>query len=154
MKNNKTAIILIGLQASGKTSFYKEQLAGFVHISLDTLHTRRKESLLLMDCLERGESFVIDNTNPQRTDWEKYIRIAKESGYRICSYYFQSSIGDCLARNRMRAGKAMIPDIAILGTHNKLELPAYDEGFDELYYVRLVSNGFIVESWREELDEI
>lgn len=65
--SEKQAIVFIGIQASGKTTFYEQMLAGrgYVHISLDILHTRNKEDLLLMECLENGRSFVIDNTNPR-----------------------------------------------------------------------------------------
>lgn len=34
-----------------------------------------------------------------------YIRAERENGYRIQGYYFQSSVSDCIARNREREGK-------------------------------------------------
>lgn len=44
----KEAVLLIGLQASGKSTFYRQMLSrDHVHINLDTLHTRNKERLLL-----------------------------------------------------------------------------------------------------------
>ena len=48
-KDTKQAIIFIGIQASGKSTFYNEMLAplGYCHINLDTLHTRSKEHALL-----------------------------------------------------------------------------------------------------------
>ena len=151
--DKKTAVILIGLQASGKTTFYKERLAEYVHVNLDTLHTRNKERILLTDCLERGESFVVDNTNPQKADRERYIGEAKMRGYTVCGYYFESRVGVCLSRNESRNGKAKVPKAAVLATHKKLELPAYEEGFDELYYVRIVDDAFVVEPWKEESEE-
>ena len=59
-------IIFIGIQASGKSTFFRSMLAnhGLVHINLDTLHRRHKESLAIRDCLDRRKSFVVDNTNP------------------------------------------------------------------------------------------
>ena len=58
-KKNKQAIIFIGIQASGKTTFYNRLLSGesYTHISLDVLHTRNKERLALMDCLSEEELF-------------------------------------------------------------------------------------------------
>ena len=81
----KQAVIFIGIQASGKTTFFKQMLAdkGYVHISLDVLHTRNKEDQLLMECLENGRSFVVDNTNPEISVREKYIKKAKEYGYQV-----------------------------------------------------------------------
>ncbi|MDE7284806.1 MAG: AAA family ATPase [Lachnospiraceae bacterium] len=147
--SKKTAIIFIGIQASGKSTFYHERFKDYVHINLDTLHTRNKENILLQECVERGRSFVVDNTNPTREDREKYIRAAKDNGYCIHGYYFQSSVSDCIARNQKREGKARIPDHAVAGTHRKLELPEYKEGFDELFYVRMEGGSFIVDEWNE-----
>ena len=80
--NPKKAIIFIGLQASGKSTFYHQRWEkDHVYINLDTLHTRNKERLLLEDCLQKGRSFAVDNTNPAVADREKYILMAKEYGY-------------------------------------------------------------------------
>ena len=53
-KKRPLAVIFIGIQASGKSSFYREYMEGtFVHINLDTLHTRNKENLLFEECFEK-----------------------------------------------------------------------------------------------------
>ena len=82
-KQEKQAIIFIGIQASGKTTFYKRMLSDgtYTHISLDILYTRNRENEMLIGCLENGKSFVIDNTNPEISVREKYILKAKEYGY-------------------------------------------------------------------------
>ena len=126
----------MGLQGSGKSTFYKTFLEGeFVRVNLDTLRTRHREDLLIEKCLENGDSFAIDNTNPTRLERKKYIDIAKSHGYRTVGYFLESKIRDCMARNALREGRARVPEIAIAATSNKLEIPSYDEGFDELYYV-------------------
>ena len=148
--NIKKAIIFTGIQASGKSTFYHRRWAKeYVHINLDTLHTRNKENLLLEDCLRKGYSFVVDNTNPTAADREKYILRAKQYGYEIEGYFFQSVIADCVERNHERTGKACVPDKAIVCTSNKLEMPSYREGFDRLYFVRIEQGEFVVEKWRE-----
>ena len=150
--NPREAVLLIGLQASGKSTFYHQMLAGdHVHINLDTLHTRNKERLLLEHCLQNGYSFAVDNTNPTMAEREKYIVPAKEYGYTITGYFFQSVIADCMERNRARQGKARVPDKAIPCTSNRLELPSYQEGFDRLYYVKLKQGRFLIEEWKETL---
>lgn len=146
---DKTAVIFIGIQASGKSTFYHERFEDYIHINLDTLHTRNKERLLLQECVESGYSFVVDNTNPTKADREKYIQTARDHGYRIHGYYFHSSVSDCIARNRKREGKARIPDQAVACTHRKLELPEYGEGFDKLFYVCLKDGSFMIDEWRE-----
>ncbi len=147
----KHAIILIGLQASGKSTCYHRMWKDdYVHINLDTLHTRNKERLLLEECLREGRSFVVDNTNPTAAEREKYISAAREHGYEVDGYFFKSVIADCMDRNRMRQGKACVPDKAIACTSNRLELPSYREGFDHLYFVRIERGEFVVEEWRDK----
>ena len=145
----KTIVILMGLQGSGKSTFYKTFLEGeFVRVNLDTLRTRHREDLLIEKSLENGESFAIDNTNPTRLERKKYIDIAKSHGYRTVGYFLESKIRDCMARNVLREGRARVPEIAIAATSNKLEIPSYDEGFDELYFVRNDGKSMIIEEWR------
>ena len=148
----KKAVIFIGIPACGKTTFYKERFSEYAHISLDELHTRSKEGRLLTACIENGQSFVVDNTNPTRADREKYITAAKAAEYIVVGYYFRLSIGESMKRNAQRTGKARVPDIAVASIHAKLELSEYGEGFDELYYVRMGDDGFIVDEWESEVE--
>ena len=146
----KKCILFTGLQASGKTTFYQQQFPDLVHVNLDTLHTRNKERLLLDECFAAGSSFVVDNTNPASEVRAKYIEAAKKHGYRVIGYYFQSSISACKERNSRRTGKALLPVSALAATHRILELPDWAEGYDELYYVRIDGDRFIVELWENE----
>jgi len=147
----KTAIIFIGIPASGKSSFFAKQFKDkCVHINLDTVNTRNKEMVLLDKCLKANESFVVDNTNPTKADRQRYIIPAKAAGYHVEGYFFQSILADCISRNDNRTGKAKIPDIAIVSKSNELELPTMDEGFDALYFVKLEKDNFIVDDWRDE----
>ena len=119
-----------------------------MHISLDELHTRNKESRLLTECIENERSFVVDNTDPTKADREKYITAAKAAGYTVVGYYFRSSIGESLERKAQRTGKSKVPNVAVASIHAKLELPEYGEGFGELYYVHIGDSGFEVAEWR------
>jgi predicted kinase len=150
--NKQQAIILIGIQASGKTSFYAQKfLKTHIRVSLDMLHTRRKEQMLLNACLSMPHSFVIDNTNLTRDERAKYIEAAKASDFQVIGYYFQSKIDECINRNNQREGNENIPEIAIRGSYTKLELPRYDEGYDELYYVEIVDNKYNIKDWNDEI---
>jgi predicted kinase len=144
---DKQAIIFIGIQASGKTTFYNQMLSGYTHISLDVLNTRNKENIALNECLNNGRSFVIDNTNPEIADRAGYIKKAKEFGYQVIGIFFQSKVRDCVLRNEQRGGK--VPQKAIACTSNKLQLPSTMEGFDELYFVRIENNTFEISTWEE-----
>lgn len=147
------AVIFIGIQGVGKSTFYSTRYAGsHVRISLDMLRTRHRESILLSACIAAGQSFVVDNTNPARADRERYLSLARDHGFRVVGCYFQSRIQDCLLRNAERSGKQRVPDKAVLGTYSRLELPVREEGFDELWYVSaLVSGGFSVLPWTDEV---
>ncbi|WP_442508397.1 AAA family ATPase [Novipirellula sp. SH528] len=139
-----------GLQGSGKSSFFKERFfATHVRISLDLLRTRNRENRILEVCIETQQRFVIDNTNPTCDERAKYIGKSRDSGFRVIGYYFRSKVDDCLRRNKERTDR--VPEVAILSTAKKLELPKLDEGFDELWYVRIENSGFALEEWKDEV---
>ena len=118
---------------------------------MDLLKTRHREHRFLETCLATSQRFVIDNTNPTRAERERYIKLAKASCYKITGYYFQSLIEDCLRRNAERSNAERVPDVAILATAKKLELPSFDERFDQLFYVRLHQDKFLIEDWRNDI---
>ena len=140
------AVLFTGLQASGKSSFYKQEFFNtHVRISLDLIRTRYREQRLLKLCLETEQRFVVDNTNPTLQERSVYIKLSRQFGFRIKGYYFQSNVKDCLRRNESR--KVTVPDVAILSTSKKLEVPSIAEGFHELSYVWLKDGKFVVEDW-------
>ena len=104
------AVILSGIQASGKTTFYRERFFDtHVRISLDMLRTRNRERILLAACLAAQQPFVIDNTNPTASDRVRYLAPAKTAGFRTVGYFFRTDLKPALARNAKRADKKPIP---------------------------------------------
>jgi predicted kinase len=146
------AVIFMGLQGAGKSSFYKERFFDtHLRLSLDMLRTRHRERLLLQACIETRQRFVVDNTNPTRAERQVYIQPARGAGFRVIGYYFQSRVEDCKRRNEQRPTFQQVPLRGILGTAGRMELPSVSEGFDELHYVRIDHNGgFVIEDWRDE----
>lgn len=147
------AVILVGLQGAGKSTFCKERFfTTHVRLNLDMLKTRRRERRLVQACLETRQRFVVDNTNVTRAEREVYLRAAQAAGFRVSGYYLQSRLEDCQRRNDQRPAAQRVPRQALLGTAGRLELPARVEGFDELFYVRIdEAGGFVVEEWRDEV---
>lgn len=136
------AVIFIGIQGSGKSTFYRERFFDtHVRINLDMLRTRRREQILFDACLAAQQSLVIDNTNPTKADRARYIAAARNAGFRIIAYFFNSTVRDAIQRNNQRKLKAKIPPVAIAGTYKKLEPPSIDEGFDEIFTVEVAPQG-------------
>lgn len=147
------AVMLIGLQASGKSSFCRDRLFdSHVRINLDMLRTRHREKLLIAACHEAKQPYVIDNTNPTREDRVGYIQAAKLAGFRVIGYYFASKIEECKTRNILRPDEQVVPLKGLIGTYGKLQLPERVEGFDKLHYVSITADGeFSVSEWVDEV---
>jgi predicted kinase len=140
------AIIFIGIQGAGKSTFFRERFFDtHVRINLDMLRTRRREEMLLAACLQSGQSFVIDNTNPLPADRLRYLQPARAAGFRTAAYFFKSTLRDALQRNNLRSGKQKVPAPAVAAAFKKLVPPSREEGFDEIYIVELTPDrGFVV----------
>jgi predicted kinase len=140
------AVIFIGIQGSGKSTFFRERFFDtHVRINLDMLRTRRREELLVAACLESGQSLVIDNTNPLPSDRARYVEPARAAGFRAVAYFFEASLREAMQRNNLRTGKRKVPAPAVVAAFKKLVPPTADEGFDEIYTVKLTAeHGFVV----------
>lgn len=147
------AVIFVGIQATGKSTFYKDRFSDtHIRLNLDMLKTRHREKILLNACLASKQPFVIDNTNPSAEERTGYIRAAKEAQFRVVGYYFRSQAKESLERNSARDQSRTVPERAVLGTYNRLELPNKEEGFDELFYVTIDQDrGFEVQEWSDEV---
>lgn len=132
------AVIFVGIQGSGKTTFFKQRFfESHIRLNLDMLRTRHRERLLFHACLEAKAKMVVDNTNTLREERERYIAPAKLAHFRIIGYYFTPDVEGSMKRNATRAGDAVIPERGILGMVKRLQEPTFDEGFDELYRVEI-----------------
>src|SRR5947209_3380161 len=146
-------IIFIGLQASGKSTYFHTHFAAtYEYVSKDMLRNNKRPNIrqmqLIESALEAGHSVVVDNTNPTVEARAQLIDLGRLYGARIIGYYFESHVSISIKRNKQREGKAKVPDVAIYATAKKLVPPTYAEGFDELYYVRLAGNSeYEVQPW-------
>ncbi|WP_044641515.1 ATP-binding protein [Risungbinella massiliensis] len=138
-------VIFVGIQASGKSTFYQKQFfQTHIRINLDMLKTRHREKLLFHACLTAKQAVVIDNTNVTIEDRKKYIDLSREHEFQVIGYYFEPDFHGSVERNSKRMGKANIPLVGIKSTLKKLEPPSYGEGFDRLYKVGMQNNEFVV----------
>ena len=158
-------IILVGIPASGKTSFYRRRLAGeYLHVSLDRWRgkgsARRKEHRAILDGLAAaGEGaggvrgVVVDNTNvtaeTRRRDFEDAAEFSRQTGERVrpVAYFFDADLASCLARNAARPPGAPpgepyhVPPIAIRRFAGQLRPPGREEGFEGIFRVRITGAG-------------
>ena len=143
------AVVFCGIQASGKSTFYRERFFDtHVRISLDMLRTRRRERLLLAACIEGLQPFVVDNTNPTVAERARYVVPALAGGFRVVGYFFDADPRSAYERNRQRPGAAAVPAAGLFGTHKRLQPPTLAEGFARVERVELVApSGFLVTPW-------
>jgi len=140
------AVIFIGIQGSGKSTFYRERFFDtHVRLSLDMLKTRPRLRALMKACIATGQRFVVDNTNVLRSERRESIEAAKVPRFRVIGYYFRPDLRRAIKWNSLRAGKQAIPVPGLIGTMKRLEQPTLEEGFDELWEVTVdAENRFVV----------
>jgi hypothetical protein len=141
--------ILVGLTGSGKTSFLHARFATtHVHVSLDRLRHRRdrqsRQRDLIAQALAAGRSVVVDNVHASRADRAPLIELGRHHGASVTAWVLETTVAECVRRNRGRSGRARIPDVGIFAAAKRLEAPALDEGFDTVHRVRAEAGRFDV----------
>jgi len=139
-------VVFVGLPASGKSTFYHQRFATtHRHISKDLwpkgADKSARQAREIRAALAAGIPVVVDNTSPSIADRAEVIGIARESDARVIGYYFAATTRESIGRNRGRAGKARVPDVAIFTTAKRMVVPTLDEGFDELSRVVIQPDG-------------
>jgi len=138
-------IIFIGIPASGKTTFYAQRfLATHVRVSMDLLRTRHRENAFISACLSTRQRLVVDNTNPARSDRARYIEAARGAGFRVIAYFFEPDPKASHERNALREERWRVPPAGLFGMLKRLERPAMEEGYDQVFVVRAANGGFDV----------
>ena len=141
------AVIFIGVQGSGKSTFYARYFADtHLRLSRDVLGTSARLDVLFHAALAVKQKLVLDNTHPTRASRARYLAACRAEGYRVIAYWFDATAEEALARNARRSGRARVPDKAVHGALAKLEPPSPDEAFDELHRVRVVEPDFAIET--------
>lgn len=138
--------MLVGLQASGKTTFYRQRLAGtHVHVSKDAFpnarRPQRRQMRMIDEALAAGHDVVVDNTNPSPAEWAPVIAAARAHGARAVGYWFPPDLPASLTRNSAREGRIRVPDVGLYATIKILREPTTADGFDEVHTVRFDGDG-------------
>ena len=157
-------LILVGIPASGKTTFYRRRLAGeYAHISLDNWrgksNVRAKEREAILSALAAAASdasmrgVAVDNTNTTPRTRQRYFETARQfadstgRAVALTAYFFDADLKGCLARNAHRPkdpppGEGyFVPPAAIASFHARLERPTHAEGFARIVRVSIAEGG-------------
>lgn len=109
---------------------YNECWADLIKFAEKAMHKKLNCAIL------KNLSMVWDQTNvSKKVRAEKLKKVPRN--YRLVALYHSTDIGTVLDRNNKRAGK-VIPEKVIIDMAHRLERPEYDEGFDDIYEVKLV----------------
>jgi predicted kinase len=140
------AVVLCGVQGSGKTTLYRDRfLATHVRVGMDLLRTRAREAAFVAVCLQTRQPFVVDNTNPTVAERRRYVAPARAAGFRVIGYLVEVDAAEALARNAARSGRERVPAAGLVGTARRIVRPAPEEGFDELWHATAAPGGWRIE---------
>lgn len=139
--------VLVGLQASGKSTFYEKCLRGrYALVSKDLFpraarNKQDRQMRLVEEALDSGRSVAIDNTNPSPGEWGPLVAVGHAHGATVTAYWFPPDLEGSLRRNAVRQGRDRVPDIGIHATLKRLRRPSRTDGFDAVLEVRFDGRG-------------
>lgn len=142
----RTVAVLVGLQASGKTTFCRTVLGGqYAHVSKDHFPNSKKKQQrqmrLIAEALAAGRDVAVDNTNPSPAEWAPLIEAARAHGARAVAYWFPPDFDGSVRRNAGRGPKTRVPVAGLKATSARLREPTAEDGFDEVATVRFDGHG-------------
>ncbi|MEU3522674.1 ATP-binding protein [Streptomyces sp. NPDC038707] len=139
--------VLVGLQASGKSTFYarclsdRYELVGKDLFPRGARNKQARQMRLVTEHLAAGRPVAVDNTNPSPGEWDPLIEAARSHGATVTAYWFPPDVPGSLRRNAAREGRARVPDVGLLATLKRLRRPSAADGFDAVYEVRFDGRG-------------
>ncbi|MFF5532967.1 AAA family ATPase [Streptomyces cinerochromogenes] len=140
-------VVLVGLQAAGKSTFYAQVLADRYELVSKDLFPRGarnkqvRQMRLVAEHLSAGRAVAVDNTNPSPQEWGPLVEAAHAHGATATAYWFPPDVAGSLRRNAAREGRDRVPDVGVLATLKRLRRPSEADGFDAVHEVRFDGRG-------------
>lgn len=147
MTTGTDVAVFVGLQASGKSTFFDRRLSGrYALVSKDLFprgarNKQRRQMRLVDEHLAAGRPVAVDNTNPSPREWTPLVELAHAHGATATAYWFPPDVTGSLRRNAAREGRARVPDAGVLATLGQLRKPSTEAGFDAVHEVRFDGRG-------------
>ncbi|MEU3450849.1 ATP-binding protein [Streptomyces thermolilacinus] len=139
--------VLVGVQAAGKSTFYRQRLADRYELVSKDLFPRgarnkqRRQMALVAQALAAGRPVAVDNTNPSPEEWGPLVAEARAYGATATAYWFPPDVAGSLRRNAARQGRDRVPDAGFRATLGRLRVPSRADGFDAVLEVRMDGRG-------------
>ncbi|NNP71763.1 hypothetical protein A7P53_04675 [Acinetobacter defluvii] len=108
---NHDVYILIGCQASGKSTWAKQHL------------------------LKHPDDIVFDAILVKKSERQPIIELTKKFNKNCIAVYFQTPLKICLQRNQQRPQDQVVSEHALTNVYKALELPTHKEGFDQIIII-------------------
>jgi len=142
MSGQQEMVIMVGFPASGKSTFSRNQLSAYTRINRDELISWEKCKAACFMALKKGESVVVDNTNPDLASRERYLALAKEAQVPVRCFKMSTTMSHAQHNNRFRMftnpGKVEVQGVVYNTFKSKFVEPSIEEGFSEVVEVSLV----------------
>ena len=134
-------IILVGLPASGKSTFSStidDQIVNIVRVNQDELRAKGKCEELLSQATKQGKTVILDRCNLAK-DERKYWLDMNLGKNKVWCIYFNATVEECKWRIKNRLNHPTVKTFAgekIIDCQKaKLIDPEMSEGFDELHTI-------------------
>ena len=135
-------IIFCGLAASGKSTFYRNHFKNdYVHVNMDNEKSLSKCVTLAKKCFISKKNCVIDNTNVDKANRAKWIKLCQEHCVIPILFYFQLPLQhifhNCTYRKLLDSSNT-VNEVIIYTQNKKIECPTVEE-CENLYIVNFVA---------------
>ncbi|XP_037498606.1 bifunctional polynucleotide phosphatase/kinase [Rhipicephalus sanguineus] len=139
-------VVLVGYPASGKSHFAKEYLLSkqYAHINRDMLKSAQKCIEECEKALRRGQSAVVDNTNPDPESRKRFIDIARKHGCECRCFVMDCTLERARHNNQFREIKlkgqphVSVTDMVLYNHRSKFKEPSLSEGFSAILKINFV----------------